>query len=128
MNQTYFMEKAVELSLENMRAGKWGPFWAIIVKDGKIVGTWANHVTSENDPTAHAEVVEPFTEQGQRRSTTQILEKMRQTSVSMMIFSTKNLKRNLRKEHSLFTSSVEKMQLKSLKNGQKNLIKSNINL
>ena len=57
MNQTYFMEKAVELSLENMRAGKWGPFGAIIVKDGKIVGTWANHVTSENDPTAHAEVV-----------------------------------------------------------------------
>ena len=57
MNHTYFMEKAVELSLENMRAGKWGPFWAIIVKDGKIVGTWANHVTSENDPTAHAEVV-----------------------------------------------------------------------
>ena len=57
MNQTYFMEKAVELSLENMRAGKWGPFWAIIVKNGKIVGTWANHVTSENDPTAHAEVV-----------------------------------------------------------------------
>ena len=32
------------------------------------------------------------------------------------------------RERCLFTSSVEKMQLKSLKNGQKNLIKSNINL
>lgn len=57
MNHEYFMEKAVELSLENMRAGKGGPFGAIIVKDGKIIGTGANHVTSDNDPTAHAEVV-----------------------------------------------------------------------
>lgn len=51
------MEKAVELSLENMRAGKGGPFGAIIVRQGKIVGTGANHVTSDNDPTAHAEMV-----------------------------------------------------------------------
>lgn len=51
------MEKAIDLSLENMRANKGGPFGAIVVKDGKIVGTGANHVTSENDPTAHAEVV-----------------------------------------------------------------------
>ena len=51
------MEKAVELSLENMRAGKGGPFGAIIVRQGKIVGTGANHVTSDNDPTPHAEVV-----------------------------------------------------------------------
>lgn len=57
MTHEYFMEKAVELSLENMRAGKGGPFGAIIVKQGKIVGTGANHVTSDNDPTAHAEVV-----------------------------------------------------------------------
>lgn len=57
MDHEYFMNKAVELSLENMRAGKGGPFGAIIVKDGKIIGTGANHVTSENDPTAHAEVV-----------------------------------------------------------------------
>ena len=57
MDQQYFMNKAVELSLENMREGKGGPFGAIIVKDGKIIGTGANHVTSENDPTAHAEVV-----------------------------------------------------------------------
>lgn len=57
MDHEYFMNKAVELSLENMRAGKGWPFGAIIVKDGKIIGTGANHVTSENDPTAHAEVV-----------------------------------------------------------------------
>lgn len=57
MTHEYFMEKAVELSLENMRAGKGGPFGAIIVRQGKIIGTGANHVTSDNDPTAHAEVV-----------------------------------------------------------------------
>ena len=57
MTHEYFMEKAVELSLENMRAGKGGPFGAIIVRQGTIVGTGANHVTSDNDPTAHAEVV-----------------------------------------------------------------------
>lgn len=57
MTHEYFMEKAVELSLENMRTGKGGPFGAIIVRQGKIVGTGANHVTSDNDPTAHAEVV-----------------------------------------------------------------------
>lgn len=57
MNHEYFMEKAVELSLENIRANKGWPFWAIVVKDWKIVGTGSNHVTSENDPTAHAEVV-----------------------------------------------------------------------
>ena len=57
MNHEDFMQKAVELSLENMRAGKGGPFWAVIVKDGKIIWQWANHVTSENDPTAHAEIV-----------------------------------------------------------------------
>ena len=57
MNHEDFMQKAVELSLENMRAGKGGPFWAVVVKDWKIVWQWANHVTSENDPTAHAEIV-----------------------------------------------------------------------
>ena len=57
MNHEDFMQKAVELSLENMRAGKGWPFWAVIVKDWKIVWQWANHVTSENDPTAHAEIV-----------------------------------------------------------------------
>ena len=57
MNHEDFMQKAVELSLENMRAGKGWPFWAVVVKDWKIVWQWANHVTSENDPTAHAEIV-----------------------------------------------------------------------
>lgn len=39
-----------------MRAGQGGPFWGNRGKDGKIVGTGANHVTSTS-PTAHAEIV-----------------------------------------------------------------------
>ncbi|MDX9731205.1 MAG: nucleoside deaminase [Bdellovibrionales bacterium] len=51
-----FMEKAIELSRTNMLAGAGGPFGAVVVKDGKIVGEGWNRVTSSNDPTAHAEV------------------------------------------------------------------------
>jgi guanine deaminase len=52
-----FMRRAIELSLENVRGGRGGPFAAVVVKDGKIVGEGANRVTSTNDPTAHAEIV-----------------------------------------------------------------------
>jgi tRNA(Arg) A34 adenosine deaminase TadA len=34
-----------------------GPFGAVVVKAGEIVGEGCNQVTSTNDPTAHAEVV-----------------------------------------------------------------------
>lgn len=40
-----------------MQKGAGGPFGAVIVKDGQIVGEGWNQVTSTNDPTAHAEVV-----------------------------------------------------------------------
>lgn len=50
------MRRAIQLSRENMLSDKGGPFGAVIVKDGKIVGEGWNKVTSTNDPTAHAEV------------------------------------------------------------------------
>jgi len=52
-----FMTEAIELSLQHMRAGKGGPFGAVVVKDNKIIARGFNQVTSHNDPTAHAEVV-----------------------------------------------------------------------
>jgi tRNA(Arg) A34 adenosine deaminase TadA len=52
-----FMNRAIELALENVRSGQGGPFASIIVKGGQIVGDGTNLVTSLNDPTAHAEVV-----------------------------------------------------------------------
>ena len=50
-----FMARAIELSIESVKSGG-GPFGAVIVRDGKIVGEGFNRVTSMNDPTAHAEV------------------------------------------------------------------------
>jgi guanine deaminase len=52
-----FMARAIELSIENVRSGRGGPFAAVVVKDGKIIAEAANCVTSTNDPTAHAEVM-----------------------------------------------------------------------
>jgi tRNA(Arg) A34 adenosine deaminase TadA len=52
-----FMARAIELSLENVRSGRGGPFAAVVVKDGTIIAEGTNRVTSTNDPTAHAEVV-----------------------------------------------------------------------
>jgi tRNA(Arg) A34 adenosine deaminase TadA len=51
-----FMRHAIRLSTERMRAGFGGPFGAVIVKDGEVIAEGWNTVTSENDPTAHAEV------------------------------------------------------------------------
>lgn len=50
-----FMRRAIELSLENVKNGG-GPFGAVIVKDGIIVGEGSNRVTANLDPTSHAEV------------------------------------------------------------------------
>src|SRR5258705_6189429 len=51
-----FMRAAIQLSLAKMRANHGGPFGAVVVRKGKIVGRGWNQVTSTNDPTAHAEV------------------------------------------------------------------------
>jgi guanine deaminase len=52
-----FMLRAIELSIENVRSGKGGPFAALVVKDGEILATGTNLVTTACDPTAHAEMV-----------------------------------------------------------------------
>jgi tRNA(Arg) A34 adenosine deaminase TadA len=52
-----YMARAIELSLENVRSGRGGPFAAVVVKDGRIIAEGTNRVTSTNDPTAHAEIV-----------------------------------------------------------------------
>jgi len=51
-----FMERAIELAAENVRAGG-GPFAALVVKDGVAIASGVNRVTRANDPTAHAEIV-----------------------------------------------------------------------
>lgn len=50
------MNEAIKLACENVLSKHGGPFGAIVIKDGKIIGKGKNEVTSSNDPTAHAEV------------------------------------------------------------------------
>ncbi|HEY5481775.1 MAG TPA: nucleoside deaminase [Verrucomicrobiae bacterium] len=52
-----FMREAIRLSIQMMRRGQGGPFGAVVVRNGKVVGRGSNQVTSANDPTAHAEIV-----------------------------------------------------------------------
>lgn len=52
-----YMEFADELSKQNLLTNNGGPFGAVVVKNGVIVGTGNNHVLANNDPTAHAEVM-----------------------------------------------------------------------
>jgi guanine deaminase len=51
-----FMQVAIDLAAQHMRAKEGGPFGAVIVQDGKIIARGWNKVTSLNDPTAHAEM------------------------------------------------------------------------
>ncbi|WP_305067604.1 nucleoside deaminase [Tellurirhabdus bombi] len=51
------IREAIQLAREGMEAGQGGPFGAVIVKDGQIVGRGFNQVIATNDPTAHAEMV-----------------------------------------------------------------------
>jgi tRNA(Arg) A34 adenosine deaminase TadA len=55
-NHTQFLREAIQLSLEKMEANAGGPFGALIVRQGKIIGRGWNRVTSTYDPTAHAEI------------------------------------------------------------------------
>ena len=52
-----FMRRAIELARIGMNSGAGGPFGAVVVKDGEIIGEGHNRVLSTLDPTAHGEVV-----------------------------------------------------------------------
>ncbi len=51
------MRRAISLAQKGIDSNSGGPFGAVVVKAGEIVGEGCNQVTSTNDPTAHAEVV-----------------------------------------------------------------------
>jgi tRNA(Arg) A34 adenosine deaminase TadA len=52
-----FMRRAIELAQNGIDSNDGGPFGAVVVRHGEIIGEGCNRVTSTNDPTAHAEVV-----------------------------------------------------------------------
>ena len=51
-----FLRRAIALATENVLRGAGGPFGAVVVRDGRIVGEGVNTVTAALDPSAHAEV------------------------------------------------------------------------
>ena len=53
----YFMRRAIALAQNGMDSNAGGPFGAVVVLNGEIIGEGNNRVTSTNDPTAHAEIV-----------------------------------------------------------------------
>ncbi len=54
-HKKYLIQTIREATL-GMRAGEGGPFGAVIVRDGEIIGRGHNTVLVTSDPTAHAEV------------------------------------------------------------------------
>lgn len=52
-----FMRRALQMAVENVQAGRGGPFAALVVRGSEIVGAGTNVVTREHDPTAHAEIM-----------------------------------------------------------------------
>jgi len=56
-----FMQRAIDLSKKGSIAHPGGPaggpFGAVIVRDGRIIGEGYNRVLADIDPTAHAEIV-----------------------------------------------------------------------
>lgn len=56
MNDEQFLAEAIKMASANVTRGG-GPFGALIVCNGKVVGRGVNQVTQTNDPTAHAEII-----------------------------------------------------------------------
>lgn len=56
MKQKAFMLAAAAEAEKNLRTQEGGPFGAVIVKDGKIIGRGRNQVLLRHDPTCHAEI------------------------------------------------------------------------
>jgi tRNA(Arg) A34 adenosine deaminase TadA len=52
-----YIERAFELAKTGSMAGEGGPFGAVVVREHIVLGTGHNRVLSENDPTAHAEII-----------------------------------------------------------------------
>ena len=56
MDHLLFLRLAAAEALTGIRAGDGGPFGAVIVRDGKVIGKAHNTVLKSHDPSAHAEV------------------------------------------------------------------------
>ena len=51
-----FLARTLELALKGSELNEGGPFGAVLVRAGKIIGEGWNRVVASSDPTAHAEI------------------------------------------------------------------------
>ena len=51
-----YMKIALDEAYSGINCGDGGPFGAVIVRDGEIIGKGHNRVLADNDPTMHGEV------------------------------------------------------------------------
>lgn len=51
-----FMKRAIELSEQALSVPGAGPYGAVVVKDGRVVGEGFNQVVCNHDPTSHGEI------------------------------------------------------------------------
>lgn len=54
MNQ--YMKLAIEEARKGIHDGHGGPFGAVVVKDGQVIGRGHNRVVVDHDPTCHGEI------------------------------------------------------------------------
>lgn len=52
-----YMQMAIELSEQALLSGRGGPFGAVIVRDGQVIGSSGNCVFQNTDPISHAEIM-----------------------------------------------------------------------
>ena len=57
MNTNPYMKLAIQEAKTGITKGHGGPFGAVIVKDGVIIGKGHNQVLKNNDPTCHGEIM-----------------------------------------------------------------------
>ena len=52
-----FMKEAIKEAYDGINKKHGGPFGAVIVKDGKVIGKGHNRVLKDKDPTCHGEIM-----------------------------------------------------------------------
>lgn len=57
MKVNSYMQIAIQEAQNGIRKGHGGPFGAVIVKNGVIIGKGHNQVIKNNDPTCHGEIM-----------------------------------------------------------------------
>ena len=56
MEHQKFLNRTIQLALDNTRDRQAQPFGSVVVKDGEVIAEGVNQIAACNDPTAHAEI------------------------------------------------------------------------